>query len=59
MAKKTTLQIFTKGSFHVKWNLGGKVLPLIKIGQVGFEVLSCDLMEQGFSWAAGSIHSGT
>jgi hypothetical protein len=59
MAKKATLQIFTKGCFHVEWNMGGKILPLIKIGQVGFEVLSRDLMEQSFSWTAGSIYSGT
>jgi hypothetical protein len=59
MAKKSTLQIFTKSSFHVKWNLGGKVLPLIKIGQIGFEVLSRNLMEKSFGWAAGAIYSGT
>ncbi len=59
MAKKATLQIFTKGCFHVKWNLGGKVLPLIKIGQVGFQILSCDLVVESFGWTPGSIHSGT
>jgi len=55
MAEKTTLQIFTKGCFHVERNMSGKVLPLIKIGQIGFQVLSRDLMEQGSGWSVFEI----
>ena len=59
MAKETAFEIFTKGCLHMKWDTAGKVLPLIKDGQVGFQILSRDLVEQSFGWAAGAINPGT
>jgi len=45
MAKKATLQIFTKGCFHVEWGMGCKIFPWFPGGQICFKVLSRYLME--------------
>ncbi len=45
MAKEATLQIFTKGCFHVEWNMSCKILSWFQGGQICFEILSCDLVE--------------
>ncbi len=45
MVKKAALQIITKGCFHMEWDTAGKVFPSIKAGQVGFEILSRDLVK--------------
>jgi hypothetical protein len=45
MAKKAALQIVTKGYFHVEWNMIRKIFPWIQVGQIGFKVLSRDLVE--------------
>ena len=45
MAKKAALQILTKGCFHVEWDMACKIVPWLQVGQIGFKVLSRDLME--------------
>jgi hypothetical protein len=43
---------------YVEWDFGRKIFPLIKIAQIGFQVLSRDLVEESFGWMAGTINSG-
>ncbi len=59
MEKKAALQIITKGCLHVEWNMAGKIFTLLKVGQISFQILSCDLVKQSFGWTAGTINPGT
>ena len=45
MAKETAFEIFTKGCLYMDWDTAGKVFPLFKVGQISFQILSCDLVQ--------------
>ena len=45
MAKKAALEVIAKGRLHMEWDTAVKIISMIKVGQISFQILSRDLMQ--------------